>query len=44
LEPVRRAAGGDSDSVFDRAAQAVEAIVTQGLARAMGQYNQRAEP
>lgn len=44
LEPVGRAGAGDSDSVLDRAAQAVEAIVTQGLARAMGQYNQRAEP
>jgi peptidyl-tRNA hydrolase, PTH1 family len=44
LEPILRAAGGDCDSVLDRAAQAVEAIVTQGLARAMGQYNQRAEP
>lgn len=44
LEPIRRAGTGDADSVLDRAAQAVEAIVTQGLARAMGQYNQRAEP
>ena len=44
LEPVRRAGTGESDSVLDRAAQAVEAIVTQGLVRAMGQYNQRAEP
>jgi PTH1 family peptidyl-tRNA hydrolase len=43
LEPARRAGTGDSDSVLDRAAEAVEAIVTQGLARAMGQYNQRAE-
>jgi len=43
LEPVSRAGAGDSDSILDRAAQAVEAIVTQGLARAMGQYNQRAE-
>jgi peptidyl-tRNA hydrolase, PTH1 family len=44
LGPVRRPETGDSTSVLDRAAQAVEAIVTQGLARAMGQYNQRTEP
>jgi PTH1 family peptidyl-tRNA hydrolase len=44
LEPVRRAGSGDADSVLDRAAKAVETIVTEGLARAMGLYNQRAEP
>ena len=44
LEPVGPGGTGDSDPVLERAAQAVEAIVTQGLARAMGQYNQRAEP
>jgi len=44
LGPVRRAGTDESDSVLDRAAQAVEAIVTLGLARAMGEYNQRAEP
>ena len=44
LGPVQRTGRGDRDSVLDRAAQAVEAIVTQGLARAMGQYNQRVEP
>jgi peptidyl-tRNA hydrolase, PTH1 family len=44
LEPVRRAGTGAADSVLERAAQAVEAIVTDGLTRAMGHYNQRAEP
>ncbi len=41
LQPVRPGGAGESESVIDRAAQAVEAIIGEGLERAMGRFNQR---
>jgi len=41
LKPPRRGGDDHSETELDRAANAVEAIVADGLARAMGLYNQR---
>jgi PTH1 family peptidyl-tRNA hydrolase len=42
LRPVRRGGSAEPESPLERAAQAVEAIIAEGLERAMGRYNQRA--
>jgi PTH1 family peptidyl-tRNA hydrolase len=41
LRPVHRGGSGNPDATLDRAVEAVQSIVTHGLSRAMGQYNQR---
>lgn len=43
LQPLRKADLATLDEVFDRAAQAVEAIVGKGIAFAMNQFNRRDE-
>lgn len=43
LQPLRKADLATLDEVFDRAAQAVEAIVAKGIAFAMNQFNRRDE-
>jgi len=41
LRPVNRGGTTSSDATLDRAVEAVQSIVTDGLSRAMGRYNQR---
>ena len=41
LRPVNRGGAGSPDETLDRAAEAVQSIVSDGLSRAMGRYNQR---
>jgi len=41
LRPINRGGAAGPDETLDRAAEAVQAIVTDGLSRAMGHYNQR---
>lgn len=43
LRPVHRGGSNSPDETLDRAAEAVQSIVTDGLSRAMGRYNQRSE-
>ncbi|HKM99040.1 MAG TPA: aminoacyl-tRNA hydrolase [Candidatus Binataceae bacterium] len=41
LKPLSRAEVEQRDAVLERAAQAIDAIVADGIERAMGRYNQR---
>ena len=41
LRPVNRGGGSRPDETLDRAMEAIQSIVTDGLSRAMGRYNQR---
>lgn len=42
LRPVGRGPSDEMETIFGRAAEAVEAIIGEGLSRAMGRFNQRA--
>ena len=41
LRPVHRGGATSPDATLDRAAEAVQSIIIDGVARAMGRYNQR---